>query len=146
MPNADGSDADQTIDFPLGVGSRPPTASRKEQRNCGDYPLLMDSLFPFPQIIGSPLHRYVGPMQDARRHCFAISMQQRETTMRKIVLTVVGASLMAASTIQMAAAAGNHVHKADRAAASQQFRNANNAADWSAGPRYSGGFSAPAGR
>jgi len=73
-------------------------------------------------------------------------MQQRETTMRKIILTVVGASLIAASTIQMAAAAGHHTHKADRAPTSQQFRNANNSADWSTGPRYSGGFSAPAGR
>jgi hypothetical protein len=100
----------------------------------------MDGLFPFSQIIGSPLHRYVGTMQDARRHCFAISMQQRETTMRKIILTVVGASLIAASTIQMAAAAGHHTNKADRAPASQQFRNANNSADWSAGPRYNGGL------
>jgi hypothetical protein len=73
-------------------------------------------------------------------------MQQRETTMRKIILTVLGASLMAASTIPMAAAAEHHTHKADRAAANQQFRNANNAVDWSAGARYSGGFSAPAGR
>jgi hypothetical protein len=100
----------------------------------------------FHRLLDHPSIAMSGSLQDARHHCFAVSMQQRETTMRKIILTVVGASLIAASTIQMAAAAGHHTHKADRAPASQQFRNANNSADWSAGARYSGGLSAPAGR
>jgi hypothetical protein len=48
--------------------------------------------------------------------------------MRKSILTVLAASLMAASTMQMASAAEHrHAGKAERAAVSQQFRNANNA-------------------
>jgi hypothetical protein len=46
--------------------------------------------------------------------------------MRKIILTALGASLMAASTVQIAAAAERHYGpKADRATTSQKFRNAN---------------------
>ena len=46
--------------------------------------------------------------------------------MRRIIPAVLGASLIAASTVQMAAAAEHHDgRKADRATASQQFRNAN---------------------
>jgi hypothetical protein len=71
---------------------------------------------------------------------------KKETTMRKIILTLVGATLIAASFIQGAAAAGQHAQKPDRATSGQQFRNANNSTDWSTAPRYSGGFSAPAGR
>jgi hypothetical protein len=75
--------------------------------------------------------------------------------MRKTILTILGAGLLAASTVQFAAAAEHHRgHKADRAVApaSEQFRNSNAYAwpspvaepDWS---RYeSGGLSAPAGR
>jgi hypothetical protein len=71
--------------------------------------------------------------------------------MRKTILTVIGASLIAASTMQMAAAAENHhTRNAVRAPASEQFRNSNAYAapitiqpDWS---RYNGGMSAPAGR
>jgi len=48
--------------------------------------------------------------------------------MRKIILTALGGSLIAASMVQMAAAAERHHQgrKAARAPISQQFRNANN--------------------
>jgi hypothetical protein len=72
--------------------------------------------------------------------------------MRKTVLTILGASLIVVSTIQIAAAAERHAHKSDRAR-SQQFRSANDSLaspsaeqqDWS---DYSEGhvISAPAGR
>ncbi len=71
--------------------------------------------------------------------------------MRKIILTVLGASLIAASTAQMAAAAEHH-HARRVTPASEQFRNANNAVAWPAQPGwysdYSEGhvISAPAGR
>jgi len=70
--------------------------------------------------------------------------------MRKTILTVLAASLMAASTVHIAAAAGHH-HVRKAATASLQFRNANNAVAWSAQPGgisdYSEGhvISAPAG-
>jgi hypothetical protein len=75
--------------------------------------------------------------------------------MRKTILTIVGAALLAASTVQIAAAAEHHkVRKLYRepAPASDTFRNSNAyygwpapaQSDWS---RYSGGaISAPAGR
>jgi hypothetical protein len=75
--------------------------------------------------------------------------------MRKIVPTILGAALLAASTVQIATAAEHHkTRKADRAPAptSEPFRNSNASAwpspsaepDWS---RYEGGgISAPAGR
>ena len=72
--------------------------------------------------------------------------------MRKTILTVLGSTLIVASTMQMAAAAQSHrSHKADRApvTTNEQFRDSNAAwpaaqPDWS---RYSsGGLSAPAGR
>jgi hypothetical protein len=77
---------------------------------------------------------------------------QREITMRKTILTVLGASLVAALTVQTAAAAGHHHNqRLERAPAGEQFRNSNAYAvpahvavqpDWS---RYNGGMSAPAG-
>jgi hypothetical protein len=72
--------------------------------------------------------------------------------MRKTILTVVGATLIAATTIQTAAASEYRARKAFRtpAPAGQQFRNADDSMAWSAQPGrysgYSGGFSAPAGR
>jgi hypothetical protein len=47
--------------------------------------------------------------------------------MRKTALTVLGALLMVGSTVQIAAAAGRHAHKSDRARlhATEQFRRAN---------------------
>jgi hypothetical protein len=72
--------------------------------------------------------------------------------MRKIFLTILSASLIAASAVQIAAAAERHAHNSDRAR-SQQFRNANDSLaspsaeqqDWS---DYSEGhvISAPAGQ
>jgi hypothetical protein len=56
--------------------------------------------------------------------------------MRKTILTLLVASLFAASTVQMAAAAErHHVRKIDRAT-SEQFRNANNAVVAPAQPRW----------
>jgi len=74
-----------------------------------------------------------------------------ETTMRKTILTVLAASLMAASTAQIAAAGEHHHHVRKAPTASPQFRNANNAVAWPAQPGgvsdYSEGhvISAPAG-
>ena len=47
--------------------------------------------------------------------------------MRKTFLTIVAASLIVGSTIQIAAAAERYTHRSDRARvpASEQFRNAN---------------------
>jgi hypothetical protein len=73
-----------------------------------------------------------------------------ETTMRKTILTVLAASLMAASTAQIAVA-GEHHHVRKAPTANPQFRNANNAVAWPAQPGgvsdYSEGhvISAPAG-
>ena len=73
--------------------------------------------------------------------------------MRKTILTVVGLSLIAALTAQTADAAEHHrARKVAQAAASDQFRNSNayaapaQIAAEPDGSRYSGGFSAPAGR
>ncbi|WP_213736297.1 hypothetical protein [Bradyrhizobium sp. dw_411] len=54
--------------------------------------------------------------------------------MRKTVLTILGALLITGSASQMATASNYHVHKAHRApaAASEQFRSANNSTDDSA--------------
>jgi hypothetical protein len=60
--------------------------------------------------------------------------------MRKIILTVFGAALIAASTIQVATAAErHHVRKFERVPTrmSQQFRNANDAIAWPARPTES---------
>ena len=72
--------------------------------------------------------------------------------MRKTVLTLLGSALLVTATVQFAAAAQNHqsrkLHRAP-AATTEQFRDSNAAwqqhvqPDWS---RYSGGYSAPAGR
>ena len=47
--------------------------------------------------------------------------------MRKTALSILAASLIVGSTVQIATAAERHAHKSDRAriSASQQFRNAN---------------------
>ena len=71
--------------------------------------------------------------------------------MQKTFLTVLGATLIAATTVQMAAASEHHARKA-RGTASEQFRNSNAydaPAYVAAQPdlsRYSAGISAPAGR
>jgi nucleoside-specific outer membrane channel protein Tsx len=77
-----------------------------------------------------------------------MSVQQEETTMRKTILAALGAALIAVSAVQTSAAAErHHARKADRAAANEQLRLANNAVPATAqtGWPYSG-FSAPAGR
>jgi hypothetical protein len=69
--------------------------------------------------------------------------------MRTIVLTLLGVTLISASTLQFAGAAEHHHgRKAHSAAATQQFRNANDSLVTPlAAPDYSGhGLSAPAGR
>jgi hypothetical protein len=68
--------------------------------------------------------------------------------MRKIIVTALGAALIATSTAQIAAASEpHHVRKVERAITSEPFRNANNAvASPQAQPGwYYGGYSAPAG-
>jgi hypothetical protein len=77
--------------------------------------------------------------------------KKMETTMRNTILTLLGASLMVASTVQIAAAAEHH--RVHRAPVSEQFRNSNayaapgnvNIAPQPDYSRYSGGISAPAG-
>ena len=72
--------------------------------------------------------------------------------MRKTILTLLGSAVLVTATVQLAVAAQHHqgrkLHRAP-AAATEQFRDSNAAwpqqvqGDWS---RYSGGYSAPAGR
>ena len=73
--------------------------------------------------------------------------------MHKTILTILGTALIAGATVQPAAAAERHHTKTAvrvSAPASDQFRNSN--AAWPAKQeqpywsRYSGGYSAPAGR
>jgi hypothetical protein len=72
--------------------------------------------------------------------------------MRKTILTILGSALIVATSMQFAAAAQRHHGKTDRTAVTgQQSRGAYAAwpapatqPDWSY--RYSGGYSAPAGR
>jgi hypothetical protein len=67
--------------------------------------------------------------------------------MRKTLLTVLTAALIAASTSQIASATErHHAHKAGRVVAGEPLRNANNsvAAPVQSGWAY-GGYSAPAG-
>jgi hypothetical protein len=73
--------------------------------------------------------------------------------MRKTVLTILAASLIVGSTVQLAGAAERYTHKSYPARASEQFRNANSSMaspsveqqNWS---EYSEGhvISAPAGQ
>jgi hypothetical protein len=55
-----------------------------------------------------------------------------ETTMQNTVITILGASLIVASTVQLAVAAERYTRKMERAraTASYQFRNANHSLDW----------------
>jgi hypothetical protein len=52
--------------------------------------------------------------------------------MRKPVLTILAASLIAGSTVQIAGAAERYAHKSDRARVqtTEQFRNANDSLPW----------------
>jgi hypothetical protein len=70
--------------------------------------------------------------------------------MQKTFLTVLGATLIAATTVQMAAASEHHARKA-RAPAIEQFRRSNAYVPAYVAPqpdlsRYEGGITAPAGR
>jgi hypothetical protein len=74
--------------------------------------------------------------------------------MRKTILTMLGSVLIVAASVQFADAAQRHRGKTDRTVTSQQqqTRNADAYAAWPAPAaqsdwsRYSGGYSAPAGR
>jgi hypothetical protein len=75
------------------------------------------------------------------------------TTMRKTVLTLLGSALLATATVQIADAAQQQrkAHRAPAATTNEQFRNSNAAWPQQQGQsgywsRYSGGYSAPAGR
>ena len=64
--------------------------------------------------------------------------------MRKIIITALGLSAIAVSTVQMAVAAERHHHARKVShAVSQQFRDAHDSLDWPAGPNlfllYNGG-------
>jgi hypothetical protein len=110
-------------------------------------------VMPGPVIIFKR-HRYLN--DDAGRE--AQSPQANEQgvpgriTMRKTMLTLLGSALLVTATVQFALAAQHHqgrkLHRAPTAT-TEQFRDSNAAwpqqeqGDWS---RYSGGYSAPAGR
>jgi hypothetical protein len=73
--------------------------------------------------------------------------------MKKTILTLLAASLMAASAAPIASAAErHHVRKIDRAPVSEHVRNATDAAVWPVSPAYDSSYvdghaiSAPAGR
>ena len=66
--------------------------------------------------------------------------------MRRTVLTLVGAALIAAASVQVAAAGVRHHVRRAPQAMSQQVRNANAAVLPDSPILYSGGWSAPAGR
>ena len=73
--------------------------------------------------------------------------------MRRTILIVLGAVLISASSLEIAAAAEHHqvshTHKLDRATVTEQFRRANNSVvSPSVAPEYyeGHGLSAPAGR
>jgi hypothetical protein len=112
----------------------------------------MDGPSSFPSIIGLPNPGYFQAMQDARQNA-PRRCAKEETTMRKTILTMIAASLIAASSVPAATASErHHTGKADRAVTNEQFRNSNAFAapahvavqpDWS---RYNGAMSAPAGR
>jgi hypothetical protein len=97
-------------------------------------------------------HRYLpNKARDARRHA-SPSGRSREKKMQKTILTIAGAALIAASTVQFAAASEHRTHH--RSQASTQFRQSNAYAApafvavqpaWSGYGYYSGGYSAPAG-
>ena len=66
--------------------------------------------------------------------------------MRRTVLTLIGAALIASASVQVAAAGERHYVRQAPQAMSQQVRNANAAVLPDSPILYSGGWSAPAGR
>jgi hypothetical protein len=99
--------------------------------------------------------RWRGTIAVPGRRCLINRDHPKEITMRKTFLTILAASLIVGSTIQIAAATEHYTHKSNRAQAlsSEQFRNANDSLaspsveqqNWS---EYSEGhvISAPAGQ
>jgi hypothetical protein len=93
--------------------------------------------------------------RDARRHASQRGCS-RENEMQKTILTIAGSALIALSTVQLAAASEHHGRTHHRTPAVAQFRGSNAYAapayiavqpELSGyGYRYSGGYSAPAGR
>ena len=100
-------------------------------------------------------HRYLCVSADTRGAIASYAKSAKgRTIMRKTFLTVLGSALIVATSVQFAAAAERHHGKTDRTVTSQQqSRNADAYAAWPAPAvqpdwayRYSGGYSAPAGR
>jgi hypothetical protein len=100
-------------------------------------------------------HRYLCVSADTRGAIASKAKSAKgRTTMRKTILTILGSALIVATSVQFADAAQRHHGKADRGVMSQQQlgRNADAYAAWPAPvaqsdwSRYSGGYSAPAGR
>jgi hypothetical protein len=99
-------------------------------------------------------HRYLNNDADREARVPQANEQrvQGRKTMRRTIYTLLSSALLVTATVQFATAAQNHqarkVHRAPPPA-TEQFRDSNAAwqqqvqPDWS---RYSGGYSAPAGR
>jgi len=113
-----------------------------------DYPPSLHSVLRFPPIIGSPARPYfLGPQGHEAHVLRDIASNDKGNDNENTVLTILAVSLLAASTVQPTAAAEHrHARKFARAAASEQFRNANNAVpappaqrDWQV---YSNGYMA----
>jgi hypothetical protein len=110
----------------------------------------MDGPFQTARIIAEPNHCYV---REAAAHSASFHRNaQWEMTMRKTLLSMLGASVFAAATAQAAAASErHHVRMTDRVA-TEQFRQSNaNAALAYIAVRpdyhsYNAGMSSPAGR
>jgi hypothetical protein len=99
-----------------------------------DHPLSADGLSSFRIVIKTPEGQHVLDQRGA-----IASRTSRRENMRKTVLTILGSALIAISTVQWAAAAErHHAHKLERAAATQQYRNANGSM---AAPSQSGWYS-----
>jgi hypothetical protein len=75
----------------------------------------------FRMLSAHPLVAISEKRAEIRGNRLTVKRLQQETNMRKIILTALVTSLVAASTVQMAAAAERHSHKAYR-----DFRGAYN--------------------
>jgi hypothetical protein len=102
------------------------------------------------------LFSYIAPdrRETPQARCLESEKRQRENDYATDNLTILGSALIVTASVQFADAAQRHHGKADRAVTSQQQlgRNADAYAAWPAPAppsdwsRYSGGYSAPAGR
>jgi hypothetical protein len=100
----------------------------------------------FQLLILSPLNT----VRHARSNALCTATGSREKKMKKTIFTIAGSALIALSAVQFAAASEHQERAHHRIHASAQFRDTNAYAapaqpEWS-GYRYSGGYSAPAGR